>query len=204
MSGTINRARRKRWDRFKRLLRYKLLVPLKRSRHPPEYTARGVAVGLAWAFTPSVGVQMACVLIHWIVSRKYFDRDFSIVSAMAWTWITNVFTVVPVYYSFYVTGQILLGHGDITGYDSFRQLVAVLVDDSISARQVLEIVVAEWFLTMLIGCIPFAIGGWYFGWFFTLRTVTAYRHARAVRVAERAARRRGSAAPKKNAVTQIA
>ena len=40
------------WERIKRLLRLKLIVPLLRSPHPPEYKARGVAVGLMWAMTP--------------------------------------------------------------------------------------------------------------------------------------------------------
>jgi len=45
-------------ENMRRLLRLKLLIPLRRSPHSPEYAARGVAVGMFWALTPLVGIQM--------------------------------------------------------------------------------------------------------------------------------------------------
>jgi hypothetical protein len=52
-------------DRLRGVLRYRLIVPLKRRRHSPEYTARGVMIGLFWAFTPMVGIQMYLVSMTW-------------------------------------------------------------------------------------------------------------------------------------------
>jgi hypothetical protein len=105
------------WDKGIRLIRIRLIVPLLRSPHPPEYKARGVAVGLAWAMTPLVGIQMWLVFMTWVASRKFFKWDFSLPLAIAWTWLTNVFTMIPIYYIFYVTGQIIRWQVDsISGY----------------------------------------------------------------------------------------
>ena len=54
---------------LRRMLRYRLLVPLLRAKHPPEYTARGVFIGLLVAMTPTVGVQMPICLVTWLVLR---------------------------------------------------------------------------------------------------------------------------------------
>ena len=64
-------------QRLMRVLRYRLIVPLKRSRHAPEHTARGVMIGVAWAMTPTVGVQMPLVFANWIAARKLFNWDFN-------------------------------------------------------------------------------------------------------------------------------
>ena len=96
--GEATSGRDRRWsERLQRWLRYRFVVPIKRSRHPPSYTARGVAVGLFWALTPTVGVQMAMVLLSWIVLRRINPRwDFNVIHAMDWTWVTNFATVLPV------------------------------------------------------------------------------------------------------------
>ena len=51
------------WTGLPRLIRYRLIVPLKRSRHAPEHLARGSLIGLIWAFTPSIGVRMSLVVL---------------------------------------------------------------------------------------------------------------------------------------------
>ena len=51
------------WKRFVRMLRFRLVIPLKRSQESVDYIARGVAVGLAWAMTPLVGIQMTTVFL---------------------------------------------------------------------------------------------------------------------------------------------
>ena len=88
-----------------RLLKYRLIIPLLRSEKPVQYKAKGVAVGLAWALTPLVGIQMWLVFVTWLIWKKISKEGFSLTLALAWTWVTNVFTLVPVYYIFYVTGQ---------------------------------------------------------------------------------------------------
>lgn len=53
----------------KRILLRRLIAPLVRGKHPPEYTARGTAVGLLIAFTPTLGVQMELVFLLWVIIR---------------------------------------------------------------------------------------------------------------------------------------
>lgn len=47
--------------KVKRILLRRLVSPLTRNRKPAEYTARGAAVGLLVAITPTVGIQMSIV-----------------------------------------------------------------------------------------------------------------------------------------------
>ncbi|MEQ9363243.1 MAG: DUF2062 domain-containing protein, partial [Leptospirales bacterium] len=61
------------------------------------------AVGLFWALTPLVGVQMLLVTANWAVFRV-FRLHFHLVIGVAWVWLSNPFTMVPLYYSFYITG----------------------------------------------------------------------------------------------------
>jgi len=180
------------WRQGLRLLRYRLVVPLLRSPHPPEHTARGVMVGLAWALTPTIGIQMYAVFLTWLIARKLFNWDFNVVVGAAWTWTTNVFTMLPCYYAFYVTGQIMLGHGgDIFGYASFvgaweRAFGADLgFWDGLATY--IAVMARDWGVAMLVGSVPWAIGG---GW---LGYVLGLRYARR-RQERRQARRRAPVA----------
>ncbi|MDS4071718.1 MAG: DUF2062 domain-containing protein, partial [Defluviicoccus sp.] len=106
------------WRRLGRLIHLRLIVPLKRSRHSPEFTARGTAIGLFWAFTPLVGIQMHLVFLTWLCMRPTRWR-FNLLVGVAWTWVTNVLTMWPCYYVFYVTGRLMLGdwHLDFAYHD---------------------------------------------------------------------------------------
>ncbi len=173
--------------RFGRWLRYRFVVPLMRSRHPPQYTARGVAVGLFWAMTPTVGIQMMFVLAHWLAVRRFAPRwDFNVIHAMAWTWVTNFATVLPSYYMFYVTGQLLLGRwDDLTGYQGFIQLwdastapdtTTDYLPGAVSEPSVyFDVIVAGWGLAMLVGCPPYAVAAAWIGYVWSLKLVVARR-----------------------------
>lgn len=175
----------------------KLVIPIKRASHTntPEFTARAVGVGLAWAFTPLIGMQMFTVLLTWWVAKRYFNWNFSLIVAAAWTWVTNVATLIPSYYLFYVTGEFLLGRGDrVAGYDSFalQYESETAVADSLSwwdSTLLFIDVLTSWGQSMLIGCIPFVL---FFGWFgykWSLAFVIRHRAARAKRQANRHAAR---------------
>lgn len=157
-----------------RLIRKKLIVPLIRSPHPPEYKARGVAVGLAWAMTPLVGIQMWLVFMTWAFLRKVFKWDFSLALGLAWTWVTNVFTMVPVYYAFYVVGQILRGRWDsISGYGNLKEIIAetFLADYDFLEQWVLffKLLLKDWGISMAVGCIPFALVSGVVSYYITLK-----------------------------------
>ena len=177
-------GRHTRWERFRRLLRYRLIVPLKRSHHhPPEHTARGVMIGLAWALTPTIGIQMGLCLITWLIVRRLFRWDFSLIVACAWTWTTNVLTMLPCYYVFYVTGQLMLGHPGLSGYDDFLRLWHhnVGLQDEFGSFDwfgYFEQLAVGWGVPMLVGCVPWAIAGSWLGYVWSLRFVRRHREAR--------------------------
>lgn len=159
--------------RVTELLYKKLIYPMIHSTEPLEYKARGVAVGLAWALTPLVGIQMALVGLTWGIA-KYFKWSFSLPLALAWTWVSNVVTLPPIYYAFYVTGQILRGNfEDISGYQSLCFLIeeVFLSDDSWieQTEKFFKLFVADWGISMFVGCVPWIIIGAYSGYVLTKR-----------------------------------
>ena len=177
-----------RWEKFKRVCEYKLLVPLKRSVHSPKHIARGVMVGLAWGLTPTVGVQMIFCFFTWLITRKFFRWDFSLIVALAWTWTTNVITILPVYYLFFITGQILLGRFDtLSGYNEFLSLWNENVIEEGSMGYLAWVwaytvfLVKGWGLTLAIGCLPWSILGAWGGYVWCLRFIVNYREVRRLR-----------------------
>lgn len=163
-----------RWKQLFRIVVYKRLIrPLIHSRATPEYKARGVAVGLAWAFTPLVGIQMGLVTFTWGVCRS-FKWGFSLPLALAWTWVTNVVTMVPIYYVFYVVGQILrFKWDDISGYGALSRLIErVFLSQEpflIQMTEFIKLFVQDWGISLFLGCIPFVIFGYVYGYRLTLR-----------------------------------
>ena len=154
--------------RFLRLLNLKLIVPLKRSPHLPEYTARGVLIGMMWAMTPLVGIQMTAVFFTWLFAKKVFKWDFSLPVALAYTWVTNVFTMWPIYYIFYATGKIMMGDFDISAFSAFAEAGQKAFSIDISFWEVSKaimlfvgLLMKEWGLAMAIGCLPWSI---FCGW----------------------------------------
>ncbi|MCW8970921.1 MAG: DUF2062 domain-containing protein [Rhodospirillales bacterium] len=168
------------WQRMNRLMRLRLLVPIKRSVHPPEFTARGVMIGLVWAMTPLVGVQMYFVTMTWLAARFLFRWDFSLIVGLAWTWVTNVVTMFPTYYVFYLTGQVMLGRwDDLSGYAAFVGLFETGWDEHATFIEKFDsfVIMAakEWGLAMMVGCIPHAaLFGW-LGYRWSLRVVISHR-----------------------------
>jgi uncharacterized protein len=170
--------------RLSRLLRYHLIIPLHRSRHSPQYTARGVFIGLFIAFTPTVGIQMPIVLVAWGMARAiHRSWDFNLIAALAWTWVTNVFTVPPIYYGFFITGRILLGRSDdLPGYGDFaRQISASLKhgDGMFAATMNSAVTLFDAFgLPLFFGSLPWAVLFSAIGYAWTLKIIRHHRKAR--------------------------
>lgn len=118
---TVGRRRRRtQLQGLLRSLRYRLVIPVFRSPHSPEYTARGVANGVFWGLTPTVGLQTIEIGAAWLVGRKLFGLDSSLLQAYIWAWVNNPVTMIPLYYTYYVTGLWLLGDSTAsTGYAGF-------------------------------------------------------------------------------------
>ena len=181
-----------RWERFKRACRFRLLVPLKRSVHSPEHVARGVSGGVAWALTPTVGIQMGFCFLTWVITRRLFNWDFHLIISMAWTWLTNVVTLVPSYYLFFITGQLMLGrYDDLSGYNEFASSwsKSTVDADSMGYWEGLwayaVIIFKGWGLPMVIGCLPWSALGAWGSYYWSLRFIQQYRSAKLRRAARR-------------------
>ena len=187
------RAKMGLFNGWRRLLRLRLVIPMLRASHEPEHTARGVSVGLFFAMTPTVGVQMPLVMLAWLALRLLRRSwDFNPVIAMAWTWVTNVITVPPIYYAFLVTGELMLGRwGESGGYEVFQARLAALLQTDASFLDSLWIYAVgmfdAWGLPMFVGSIPWAIGSAWLGYVWSLKATRRFRARKAARMQMRAA-----------------
>ena len=186
-------------------MRYKLVVPMKRSPHPPEYTARGVMWGVFWGMTPLVGVQMPIITAHWLLFRLHPKTSFHLLQGLAWVWISNVFTLVPMYYTFYVSGQVMLGRwAAVSGYDSFAKLFTFSAWQEETFWDTLahyfSYVWEQFGLPLVIGWIPWAVIAAWAGYRIALKII---RQRRQRILAKRLRRSAGEQSPdaKGSAVT---
>ena len=173
-------AKRHTWiQNLGRLFKKRLIVPILRSPHPPEHTALGVAIGTMWAMTPLVGIQMWLVSMTWLFCKKFLKKSFSLPLGLAFTWITNVFTMVPMYYVFYVTGQMMMGHWDsISGYAHLKEIIhqTFMSDLSFTEEWALffKLLLQDWGLAMIVGCLPWMVAGYWLGNKLTLQFLKDY------------------------------
>ena len=169
------RVQRHSWgQRLRRLLRYKLVIPLLRTPHPPEY------VGLLWALTPLIPFQMYLAGATWAALRWGWKKDSSLLIALAWVWTTNIVTMGPVYYVFYVTGQMMRGRwDDLTGYQALTTgwKAALIADAGLweTAQAVAATIISEQGAALALGCLPYSLGGAVLGYVLTLRFVRRYQ-----------------------------
>lgn len=91
------------WQKIKNYLYVKLIKPFKDSKSPANEVAWGAMIGMFWAMTPLVGIQMTVVTINWLMCRLVKFR-FSLPIAMVMVWLSNPFTMGPLYYMFYLVG----------------------------------------------------------------------------------------------------
>lgn len=92
------------WNTFTRYLYRELIQPILHSKDEPQLLARGAALGIFIAMTPTVGIQMGLVLACALIPRLHFN----IPVALAMVWISNPVTVLPLYYFFYRFGLLFL------------------------------------------------------------------------------------------------
>lgn len=168
MPKTRDRRDRTGWlTRLERLIRYRLQIPMQRSRKSPEHIARGVMIGTVWACTPVFGLHMLGVFLTWLATTRLFGWRFSLINGLAWTWTTNVFTVIPCYYLFYLTGQFLLGRfaRGAEGGEGFEVLTKQITAQDTGFWQAIvlwfESLVSTVGLPLAVGWIPWSI---LFGW----------------------------------------
>jgi uncharacterized protein len=99
-------------DQFRRYLKsakdfcvYKIL----HADDPPHRLALGIAIGMFVTFTPLIGFQMAIsVFLAWLL------RANKLVGVPI-VWISNPFTIIPIYYPCYAIGCWMLGTPVVVG-----------------------------------------------------------------------------------------
>ncbi len=156
---------RKRKNYLTDLYRYsylKLIVPIKRERHNPEYVALGTAVGLFCGLTPIVW-QMNIVFVIWLAA-KLFKIHFSLPVGLAMTWVSNTFTNLPLLYLYYITGSFLMGK-ETGGYDEFMSFFQAGIIEGIKQTFIF------WGKPILMGSIIYMV------FFSILGYFIAYRYA---------------------------
>lgn len=141
------------------------------------------------AMTPTIGIQMFMIAGAWLFADKVLKWKFSLLAGVAWTWISNVFTMIPLYYLFYITGQIMLGHfNEISGFDQFANLINGINNPDLSfwdkTQQWMVNLFKGWGVPMFIGSIPWAILSSWMGYKIAYNYVVKHRKSRARRMKE--------------------
>ena len=91
------------WNRFIDLLDAKIFRHFRESHHKLSELGLASAIGLFWALTPLVGVQMIIVSLNWLLFRA-LRIHVHLVIALAWVWVSNPITMGPMYLAFYNAG----------------------------------------------------------------------------------------------------
>lgn len=144
----------------------KFIIPLKKKQYKPEYVARTTAVGIGCGLFPIIGQSYLCFLI-WLLMAKLLKKDFNLLMGCAWSFISNPFTTVPFFYSFYLVGSLILGmpERDYSDFaESFTNLFNEEFDLSLFLRSGIYGFLVNIQLPMIIGSIPFIITGSWLGY----------------------------------------
>lgn len=146
----------KNWWRY---LDKKLFRPMMRQHKNPSYLARSTAVGMALAFSPFPG-QIPVVSALWLLFRKFKWR-FSLAIAIAWTFISNMFTNLPLFYLYYKTGDLIL---DRESRMSYKELGGIFEDGMFDGIRYMiselggSIFIGSLFFMIVFGFLGYAIG----------------------------------------------
>ncbi|MCB1172907.1 MAG: DUF2062 domain-containing protein [Leptospiraceae bacterium] len=174
------------WTKFKSYLDHQLIRPFRESKSPINEVALGAFIGMLWAMTPLVGIQMALTTICWFLLRPFRIR-FSIPIAFAMVWISNPVTMGPLYYIFYLAGYwffTVIGQNiDLVSYSSFagrlqESLAMGWLDGTIDF---VYYIVRELGWPMLIGGFVIAVPLAFISYFLTLKLLTRYRTRKAAK-----------------------
>ncbi len=93
------------WQKIRGYLDDKLIRPFRESHAPVQELALGSAVGMFWAMTPLVGIQMYLVTMSWL-GFKTLRWKMNLAVGLGMVWISNPLTMGPLYYAFYKAGYI--------------------------------------------------------------------------------------------------
>lgn len=162
------------WRKLKVLIWMKLIIPMVRAKSSPKIVSRGTMVGLIWAMTPLVGIQMYLTFMTWLACKK-FKWDFNLPVALAWNWVTNVATLPFFYYAFYLTGECVMGRfSERVTFEKFCEAIRTILENSdiIEAlKQMCAFLVKDMGIPMAIGSIPWMIICGWMGYAWTFKFI---------------------------------
>jgi len=128
-----------------------------------HFIARSTSTGLFWCFTPTVFIQQAVIVIYWRLVRNTF-LHFHLPLAWGWTWISNPWSMLPLYYAYFLVGQNI---STILGYkgsiDGFALDLSSFNDFWVSVGPI--------FWQVLIGSMAFSVLGALFGYYISLSAI---------------------------------
>ena len=148
----------------------------------PERIARGCAAGMFCAYLPMLGQTFAGMLLAWCIRGNAL-------AAIPWSWITNPFTTLAIWYGCYRLGAALLpGHETVT-WEGLQAIIdrlqgMAMVDGLLHGAEVLGGV----FLPMLLGSVLIGLITAVPTWWLVRRAVVAVQARRAARAAHWRAR----------------
>ena len=166
---------------FKYLLYKKLIRPITRSEGSIRQVSWGVGIGVFFALTPTVGIQMYAVALIWALCRFILKSHFNLPVSIAMVWISNPLTMIPLYYLFLVSGYAVL--------ETHEKLSFALFDQKFSSFSEMEstwelIIEATRFLIidlgwpMVVGSLFFAIPFGIISFWVTTYMLSSYRQQR--------------------------
>lgn len=98
------------------------------SRAPVSEVALGGMIGMFWAMTPLIGIQMAFVIAQWLFMKALGIR-FYLPIGIAMVWLTNPITMPFFYYSFYMVGatffEMINSQAVAISFERFSQVLQV-------------------------------------------------------------------------------
>lgn len=96
------------YQTFRKQVHTRLIRPIFESVSPVHETALGGAIGVFIGLTPTVGIQMALVLMVWLGFKYLLNQRFDLIVGTALVWISNPLTMFFLYFVFFKTGYIVL------------------------------------------------------------------------------------------------
>ena len=157
--GTLTQDREKNPIKnfFKKI--YSLIIS---SSSSPGQLARGACIGTFIALTPTVGIQILAYSLLWGLLRGAPRLSFDYRLGFAFIWLTNYFTVIPLYFIFYYTGipfsRLFLNADSPATYSEFSALWQPVLDQSFFAAFSSFIqTMGSIIIPLLVGSLPYAV-----------------------------------------------
>ena len=146
----------------------------------PGRIARGVAIGMFIAWLPLMGLQMTLVLVLSFIFRANKVVGLPVV------WISNPFTLGPVYYPSYLLGAAMLKSHTVS-IENLEQRFAVFssLPWSLRLKEFADLIFSDIFYPTLIGSLVIGSIMALVSYFLTVRAVKRHRRRRIARRARK-------------------